>query len=232
MSMKHSIAKLGKSHAYQAASSAAFAAEAIDAVIFRSSEAASLRDAVLLLRKAIFIDHLGWPLPITAGREIDALDSAASVYCLVRQGGRPVGCWRALPTQGPYLLESVFPILLHGKPAPRDSAAWEISRFGLLPEAAGGAHVAMTLAAAMFTLAKRLRIERLVAVTDVGFERYLRRLGIRATRYGPPILCAAGALVGGEIPVDQQSPAFVAAIHSYQSSIHFADAVPVEGVSP
>jgi len=42
-----------------------------------------------------------------------------------------VGCWRLLPTTGPYMLKDIFSHLLWGKPAPEQPDVWEISRFAI-----------------------------------------------------------------------------------------------------
>ena len=67
------------------------------------------------LRTRVFKDRMGWEVPILSGMEIDGYD-AIDPYSMVIRGAENVvcGCWRMLPTEGPYMLKDTFPELLHG----------------------------------------------------------------------------------------------------------------------
>jgi N-acyl-L-homoserine lactone synthetase len=152
-------------------------------------------------RYQVFIERLGWQLPVVGGAEVDQFDHADSVYVVAEEDdGAVSGCARLLPTNGPYLLADVFPQLLNGMPAPRDPGIWELSRFSAvnlvkntatplaqfpLSAAAALMHEAMACAGAHGAT-------RLVTVTVLAMERLIRRLGIRSHRMGPP------CVVGGE----------------------------------
>ena len=89
-----------------------------------------------------------------------------------------------LPTTGPYMLRDVFSELLEGRPAPRDPAVWECSRFAV--ETEGGAN-GDGLAAfgrstseifcglVEFCIASGIR--QIVTVYDVRIARLLPRIG-------------------------------------------------------
>ena len=99
-----------------------------------AERAAVLRDGMYCLRHRVFKERLGWSVTSIEGREHDKYDDLRPVYLLCRNEHDEVeGCWRLLPTTGPYLLKDVFGELLHGHPAPQDTRIWEISRFAIQP---------------------------------------------------------------------------------------------------
>lgn len=93
-------------------------------------------DAVLAAmfeaRKHVFVDLLGWDVPVLAGRfEIDQYDDEQARYLvLTDMGGGHLGSARLLPTTGPHILGELFPDLCEGAP-PRGEAIAEITRFCL-----------------------------------------------------------------------------------------------------
>jgi acyl homoserine lactone synthase len=58
------------------------------------------------LRAKVFKDRLGWEVPVLSGMEIDGYDALDPYYMLIRAPGSSAlrGCWRLLPTEGPYML--------------------------------------------------------------------------------------------------------------------------------
>jgi acyl homoserine lactone synthase len=75
---------------------------------------------------------MGWAVSIQDGMEIDRYDALHPYYMLIRGTGMRVrGCWRLLPTEGPYMLRDTFPQLLHGQAAPRNAHVWELCRFAI-----------------------------------------------------------------------------------------------------
>jgi acyl-homoserine lactone synthase len=83
-------------------------------------------------RKAVFVDLLGWEVPVLDGRyEIDQFDDEYARYLIVtdeRQGH--LASARLLPTCRPHILDSLFPALCAG-PVPRGPGTFEITRFCL-----------------------------------------------------------------------------------------------------
>lgn len=69
------------------------------------------------LRTRVFKDRMGWEVPVLSGMEIDGYDATDPYYMVIRSSnGGVCGCWRMLPTEGPYMLKDTFPELLHGAP--------------------------------------------------------------------------------------------------------------------
>jgi N-acyl-L-homoserine lactone synthetase len=163
-------------------------------------------DALARFRHRVFVEHLGWPLPVRQpGLEIDQFDRADTVYVMARRpDGAIIGGARLLPTTRPYLLADIFPQLLRGRPAPRDASVWELSRFAALDVQAGaGDHGPMSQfssPAAVGLLREAMRVaadrgaRRLITVSPLGIERLLRNAGFKATRAAAPVRVDGQAL--------------------------------------
>lgn len=141
------------------------------------------------LRAKVFRGRLGWEVPVLSGMEIDGYDALEPRYMLMRDGETLRGCWRLLPTEGPYMLKDSFPELLDGQEAPSDPRIWELSRFAL--ETGGGpgygfSDMTMESIAAVIRHAHEQGLHRYVTVTTVAIERMLRRAGVVITRIGSP----------------------------------------------
>jgi len=94
-----------------------------------------LIDGMYRLRHTVFSERLKWTSLTPDGRERDIYDRLNPVYLICRNpSGDVIGCWRLLPTVGPYMLKDIFAHLLHGHPAPESEDCWEISRFAIDPE--------------------------------------------------------------------------------------------------
>lgn len=86
-------------------------------------------------RRKVFVDGLGWNLPVTAdGLEIDQFDGGPAVYlvCVDPATRRHMSSTRLLPSTAPHVLGSVFDHLCDSG-APRTETVWEISRFCTSP---------------------------------------------------------------------------------------------------
>lgn len=194
-----------------------------------ASSSAVLIDRIYQLRHRVFRDALGWDVQCLHGREIDPFDTGAAVYGVVQDSLSQVeGCFRLLPTTGPYMLRDVFPELLHGQPAPDESRVWESSRFAVMPAPWRGGTlnglIAVTceLLVAQITWCLEHGVTRVVSVTDIAFERVLRSAGLRCQRYGPPIQIGVTRAVAGWMePREEQ----IAAIRNNLDRL--ADARPV-----
>lgn len=167
-------------------------------------------DALLRVRKKIFVDEFGWDLKVKDGRERDQFDTSDAVHCLLFRHSSLIGGFRAIRTDHAYLARSVFPHLAAVKSFPQRRDCWEISRFGVLP-AEERIEAARFNYALMFRFAHLHQATALVALVDLTYERFLTKLGIRTRRYGPPQIIgmtAAGKelwAVAGEIPLSEQS---------------------------
>jgi acyl homoserine lactone synthase len=143
------------------------------------------------LRAKIFGERMGWEVAVLSGMEIDHYDAQSPYYMLVRDAsGAVCGCWRLLPTQGPYMLRDTFPELLHGQRAPAAARVWELSRFAIVsPERAGYGFGELALDAmrAVVDFADRMGVTSYVTVTTTAVERLLARARIEMRRFGPPM---------------------------------------------
>lgn len=143
------------------------------------------------LRAKVFGERMGWEVAVLSGMEIDSYDAQSPYYMLVRNdSGAVCGCWRLLPTQGPYMLRDTFPQLLRGHDAPASPDVWELSRFAIVsPEhsAYGFGELALDAMRAVVTFADRFGIRSYVTVTTTAVERLLARARIAMQRFGPPM---------------------------------------------
>jgi acyl homoserine lactone synthase len=142
------------------------------------------------LRAKVFKDRMGWDVPLMSGMEIDGYDAIEPTYMMIRESGILMGCWRILPTLGPYMLKDSFPELLHGQPAPEDDKIWELSRFAIETDGRknfGFSDIAMESIGEIIAYGHRMGITQYVTVTTTAIERLLRRAGVVITRFGPPI---------------------------------------------
>ncbi|QDQ25804.1 GNAT family N-acetyltransferase [Chitinimonas arctica] len=165
--------------------------------------------AIHSLRARVFRDRMGWEVPILAGMEIDGYDALEPHYMVIRNQERQVfGCWRLLPTLGPYMLKDTFPALLHGSPAPEEEGVWELSRFAIETDGSpsfGFADQALDAMREIVRFADEGGIKRYVTVTTTAIERMLRRAGIEISRFGPPIRIGVENAVALTIELGEQT---------------------------
>jgi acyl homoserine lactone synthase len=143
------------------------------------------------LRAKVFSGRLGWEVPVLSGMEIDGYDALEPSYMMMREaGGALRGCWRLLPTEGPYMLKDSFAQLLHGQDAPSDPRIWELSRFAIETENCGPfgfSEITMESIEAIIRYGHEVGLTRYVTVTTTAIERMLRRAGVVTSRLGDPL---------------------------------------------
>lgn len=168
-----------------------------------------LIDSMYRLRHAVFSERLNWTSLNPDGREHDLYDRLNPVYLICRDDtGRAIGCWRLLPTVGPYMLKDIFPHLLHGVSAPEQGDCWEISRFAIDPEmrdyvSLGAINsVVGHMLVELFDFAERYGIARIVAASDIRFDRILKRAGLQTRHFGPPVRMENSLAVAGWAEID------------------------------
>lgn len=149
---------------------------------------AEIDDALARYRYRVFVEQLGWELPVVDGcMERDQFDRNDTIYVIARDdSGSICGCARLLPTTRPYLLKELFPFLL-AKPMlpPEDAGTWELSRFAAHLSGDDPEWAIRPMLALVVRQALRLGAHRLVAVTFLSMERLFRRIGVHAHRAGP-----------------------------------------------
>lgn len=161
------------------------------------------------LRARIFRERMGWEVSLLGGMEIDGYDALDPSYMVISEGDAVVrGCWRMLPTRGPYMLKDTFPQLLHGHVAPEADDIWELSRFAIEtegPQGFGFAGLALEAMKEIVTFGDKMGIKHYVTVTTTAIERLLRRAGIAITRYGPPIRIGVENAIALDIDIGEQT---------------------------
>ncbi len=161
------------------------------------------------LRAKVFKEKMGWEVPIISGMEIDGYDALEPYYMMIREPSKGLrGCWRVLPTDGPYMLKDTFPELLYGHPAPCDPKIWELSRFAIEaegPQGFGFSRVSLDAVREIVLFGDRMGIERYVTVTTSVIERMLRRAGIALSCYGPPIRIGVENAVAIDFAICEQT---------------------------
>jgi acyl homoserine lactone synthase len=144
------------------------------------------------LRAKVFKDRLGWEVPVMSGMEIDGYDALEPLYMMIREpgGGALRGCWRILPTEGPYMLKDSFAELLHGQQAPAHARIWELSRFAIETDGNprfGFSEITMESIGEVISYGYHAGIDQYVTVTTTAIERLLRRAGVVTRRFGSPL---------------------------------------------
>lgn len=159
------------------------------------------------LRARVFKDRMGWEVPILSGMEIDGYDAIDPTYMLVKERtGQVRGCWRILPTEGPYMLKDSFPQLLDGAPAPEDEKIWELSRFAIetdVNNSFGFANLTIECIREMMAYGQKHAIQQYVTVTTTAVERLLKKAGCVVTRLAPPLVIGVETAVALYMDVDK-----------------------------
>ena len=185
-------------------------------------------------RHELFVRSLGWQLQSEGGKETDQFDYNHAEYCVVTENDSIIAGFRAIRTDRSYLAADVFPQLATTRDYPRRTDIWEISRFGVAPHLAS-TDLARINYSLMFRFAQSRGASALVALADLVYERYLRTLGIRTRRYGPPQVIGIDALgrklrcVAGEIPLADQNPKRLNQLIALTDNMDIEDATLVFG---
>lgn len=148
------------------------------------------KNEMFIFRHKVFYERLGWEVDSINGIERDFYDELNPFYLIAKNEHCEVeGCWRLLPTTGPYMLKDTFPQLLHGVQAPQDPAIWEMSRLAVMPsDSSERTQVALnTITFAMIRSVYQFSIQRgiqkYILVTSVALERLLKRIGFPIYRF-------------------------------------------------
>ena len=93
-----------------------------------------LFDEVFRFRHRFFVDRMRWEaLRKPDGREVDQFDTDDCLHLVGMDEGAVVSYTRLLPTTQPHLLDTVYPEILGGLPAPTGPHVWEWTRFAVEP---------------------------------------------------------------------------------------------------
>ena len=156
-------------------------------------------------RKRLFVDTLGWDVPVTDGRyEIDSFDSERATYIVAVDGaGEHVGSLRLLPSTGPHILGALFPVLCDGA-VPIGTDVFEITRLCLPTRlgAAGRLAVRNRLISAMADHAVGSEVVALTAVVAWNFLEEVMAMGWHCAPLGSPTVISGARLGAFRIDLD------------------------------
>lgn len=170
--------------------------------------------AMFEARKRVFVDLLGWDLPILAGLyEVDQYDDAHARYLILTDTDQNhLASARILPTTGPHILGELFPELCEAS-VPSGLDTWEISRFCLerrlrAPERRR-CRDALVMALAHYALANG--ITTYTGVAEQGWLEQILAFGWQAEPLGRPNRIGSMALGALRITITPDTPRLLAA---------------------
>lgn len=169
--------------------------------------------AMFEARKRVFVDLLGWDLPVLAGRyEVDQFDDVHARYLILADDGqRHLASARLLPTTRPHILDSLFPALCEEAP-PRGPDIYEITRFCLDRSlgAAGRRQARDALVLALVDHALANGITAYTGVAELGWLQQILAFGWRCRPLGLPRTVGGATLGALRIEVTPDTPALLA----------------------
>ncbi len=170
--------------------------------------------AMFEARKRVFVDLLGWDLPVLAGRyEVDQFDDTHARYLILTDGeGQHLASARLLPTARQHLLGSLFAELCD-VPPPTGPQIWEITRFCLDRRLRAGERRRWrnVLVHAIARYALEHGITHYVGVAEPAWREQILAFGWEAHALGP-IRTIGGMRLGAlRIAIRPETPALLAA---------------------
>lgn len=190
------------------------------------SEFSDLIAGMHRLRYRVFRDRLNWDVSVSGDMEIDAYDALKPTYIIaVDDSGSVVGCARLLPTTGPTMLANTFPALLGLNPSPRSDKIFESSRFCVdtsysdSVNGTGLRNATFGLLSGILEWGLANGQETVVTVTDVRFERILRRAGWPLERFAPPMQIDDTKALAGHLPITESALTSVRQIGQIQGPV-------------
>lgn len=187
-----------------------------------------LATAMFAERKRLFVDLLGWDVPVVEGRyEIDQYDDRDATYLIaLDDNGGHAGSLRLLPTTGPHILGDLFDALCDNG-TPRGPQVFEITRLCLPPRlgAAGRLRARNRLISAMVDHALETGMTGLTGVVAAGFRAQVLAMGWRCAALGPPATVNGTELGAFRIDVDGDTPARLAATGIYTPGMIASSAI-------
>jgi acyl-homoserine lactone synthase len=165
-------------------------------------------------RKALFVDLLGWDVPVADDQyEIDRYDGDEALYLIaIDDDGQHTGSMRLLPTEPGHLLADLFAGLCV-EDIPRGRHVMEITRL-CLPQRLGSVGrlwVRNRLISAMVDYALANRVSILTGVVTAAFREQVLAMGWRAAPLGLARLRRGVELGGFSLHIDADTPARLAA---------------------
>lgn len=159
-------------------------------------------------RKVVFVDRLGWDVPVIEGVfEIDQFDGVGAIYLIACDAeGRHAGSLRLLPTTEPHLLSEVFPHLCAGE-VPRGPDIYEITRLCTAPHCIDPQSVRRQLMAGIVEFALTWGVRRYTCLTHVPYLSAVLAVGWDCRPLGLPQ--AAGGVTLGALSIEMTAETLV-----------------------
>ncbi len=175
--------------------------------------------AMFEARKRVFVDLLGWDVPVLAGHyEIDQFDDVHACYLVLTDGkGRHLGSARLLPTIRPHILGNLYPCLCEEAP-PRGPGIFEITRFCLdrRLRAAERLSVRNRLVSALVDHALDHGIRRYTGVAEIGWLQQILAFGWACRPLGLPRSIEGRVLGALSIDIGRETPSLLGRAGIYQ----------------
>lgn len=190
-----------------------------------SSAADAAMRSMFEARKRVFVDLLGWDLPVLAGRyEVDQFDDVHARYLILTDRDQNhLASARLLPTVRPHILGDLFADLCEDAP-PQGPDIYEITRFCLERYASAQlrrqARNQLVTALADFALTNG--ITAYTGVAEISWLQQILAFGWRCRPLGLPKRIGGMTLGALRIEITSDTPALLAAAGIYSPA---ADAV-------
>lgn len=180
----------------------------------RSAASDAVMRAMFEARKRVFVDLLGWDVPVLAGKyELDQFDDTHARYLILADGNQNhLASVRLLPTTRPHILDTLFAELCDNPP-PRGPATYEITRFCLdrSLRAAERRRWRDALVAGLAHYALEHRITTYTGVAEQGWLEQILAFGWNARLLGAPRAIGGMMLGALRIDIEPETPALLAA---------------------
>lgn len=169
--------------------------------------------AMFAARKQIFVDLLGWDVPVSDGRyEIDQFDDEHAIYLVIgARDGAHLASARLLPTVRPHILADLYAGLCKGD-VPCGPDIFEVTRFcldrGINAVARRNARDQLVSALTVFAIANG--INRYTGVAELAWLSQILRFGWRSRPLGLPQMIDGRMLGALEIEIDAETPHLLA----------------------
>lgn len=166
--------------------------------------APTLVEAMHRDRKAVFVDRLGWSVPVVGDLEIDEFDTEAAVYLVAADAsGAHLGSLRLLPSERPHLLGTLFPELC-AEGVPIGPTVYEVSRLVLSPALRAATRLAarQRLIVALAEYGLEAGIETYTCMAGPAWLSQIMAMGWRAELLGPPREIDGETIGALALPVD------------------------------
>lgn len=194
----------------------------------------------LALRKAFFVDQLGWDIPHNDSVEMDQYDNPEAHYSLVIRGGVVIGGARAMATttkwgDHTYMLRDAvcgklndIPADIMGVEVARKNV-WECTRLVMTDDLTTHAERSTCLSlivSGLIEVAAENGADQLMSLSPLALMRALRQLGFAADRIGEPYRNDDGRQYAVlSMPAARATPRLPRTTHLTQQSAMHAPAV-------